>query len=428
MNLTDAVDVDHAEPSERALHTFSEDMEPELDAEVIEALAAQEDTDALIVRGFEHELEEFLQETPEMHDAMTTYIEARTRLLEKRRSRGFWPTKGRGKSVKGKGKGKKTRDREQLLARIARSHCRRCGALGHWKAGCPLANQGKQDLNASADDDEVYSEVEDEPECQARKHDMSPRVRCVETRYMAMSQVGESDRTRLQVRMSKFLPRHCPVRSKEPGVNAVAISKWGINKKGISLPKISLPKRHPSFVHENLSVSESRPVIATMTRKTPELLMQSAVTSAIGLGLDEEPVLLSATEQSSSFAILDTGASRCIIGEKTLQVLTATLPEDIGSKLETSPSKIKFRFANNESLTSTHRIHFPLKATDRRIVWIAVEVVPGGTPFLFSKRAFKMLGGTLDTTQDVCHMHPLHTELIPLNISHTGLYLINIGD
>ena len=69
VNLTDAVDVDHAEPSERALHTFSEDMEPELDAEVIEALAAQEDTDALIVRGFEHELEEFLQETPESRDA-----------------------------------------------------------------------------------------------------------------------------------------------------------------------------------------------------------------------------------------------------------------------------------------------------------------------------------------------------------------------
>ena len=80
------------------------------------------------------------------------------------------------------------------------------------------------------------------------------------------------------------------------------------------------------------------------------------------------------------------------------------------------------------SVTSSHRIHFPLKAVDRRTVWLAVEVVPGGTPFLLSKRAFKMLGGLLDAVQDICYMKRLHHEPIPLSFSNTGLYLVNVGD
>ena len=143
-----------------------------MDSETIEALAAQEDADAMTICAFENELEEFFQDTPEMHDAMTTYMEARARLLQKRKNRGFWPTKGagRGKGFKGTSKGKRGRDREQLLARIAKSHCRKCGALGHWKAECPLnTEKGATSSAAAANvvvdepsnlEDEVCSEAE----------------------------------------------------------------------------------------------------------------------------------------------------------------------------------------------------------------------------------------------------------------------------
>ena len=70
-----------------------------------------------------------------------SYVEARARLLAKRKSRGFWPVSNHkgGKAsrpFKGKGKGKHA-NRDQLLPRIARSTCRACGERGHWKAECP---------------------------------------------------------------------------------------------------------------------------------------------------------------------------------------------------------------------------------------------------------------------------------------------------
>ena len=117
----------------------SEEIDADLDPEFVEALVAAEDTDAINVATFEADLEEFFQETPEMQSALVSYMDARSRLREKQRSRGFWPVgKGtkKGKSFNSKGKGKGKKDREALLQRIARSHCRLCGERGHWKAEC----------------------------------------------------------------------------------------------------------------------------------------------------------------------------------------------------------------------------------------------------------------------------------------------------
>ena len=70
-------------------HASSDDAEPELDQEFIDALVAQDDADAMTVATFKGEFEEFLQDTPEMFEALTTYIEARSKLIEKKKSRGF---------------------------------------------------------------------------------------------------------------------------------------------------------------------------------------------------------------------------------------------------------------------------------------------------------------------------------------------------
>lgn len=135
---------------ERAFTAHVEDSD-DLDAETFEAFLAAEDQDALVIQSFEQELEEYLQETPEMHEAMVSYLEARNRLLEKKRSRGFWPIKAKGShggSFKGKSKGKGKKQRENLLSRIARSYCRKCGAKGHWKAECPQ-NAGARDPDSN---------------------------------------------------------------------------------------------------------------------------------------------------------------------------------------------------------------------------------------------------------------------------------------
>ena len=49
-------------------------------------MIAQEDADALTVSTFEGEFEDFFQETPEMYEALTSYIEARSKLVEKEKA------------------------------------------------------------------------------------------------------------------------------------------------------------------------------------------------------------------------------------------------------------------------------------------------------------------------------------------------------
>ena len=117
------------------LASGSDDPEPDLDEAFLDTMVAM--ADALHIQGFEEELEMYFQETPEMHEALTSYVEARQRLLQKKKSRGFWPvgsgstSKGGGKGGKfgggGKGKHKGRWGRDQLLLRICRSSCRLCG-------------------------------------------------------------------------------------------------------------------------------------------------------------------------------------------------------------------------------------------------------------------------------------------------------------
>ena len=134
---------------EKVIYVSTHEEEPDLDPEFLESLVAQEDHDALVVQSFETEFEDFIQETPDMHQALVTYMEARQKLLDKRKTRGFWPPKGGGKSgSKGKGyKGKSSR--QNLLARIARSTCRLCNQKGHWKAECPLRTSAQGGTTSS---------------------------------------------------------------------------------------------------------------------------------------------------------------------------------------------------------------------------------------------------------------------------------------
>jgi hypothetical protein len=125
---------------------------------------------------------------------------------------------------------------------------------------------------------------------------------------------------------------------------------------------------------------------------------------------------------------LDTGASRCIIGEKTLEKLKQALPGNLAETFRKQNSQVKFRFGNNQTLTSQYAIQIPLKHVDHKKHWLSVEVVPGATPFLFSKRAFKMLHGSLNSKTDQCHMYKVQKAPIALATSPTGLYLINMLD
>eukprot|EP00435_Cladocopium_sp_Y103_P045782 s902_g13.t1 len=112
----------------------------EIDQDFLDQLATQGDADAMNVVSFEEDREDMFQDVPDLHQALISYQEARTKILEKKKSRGFWgPSSGKGKNKgfgkfqsKGKGSGK-----GNLLLRISHTHCKNCGEQGHWKAECP---------------------------------------------------------------------------------------------------------------------------------------------------------------------------------------------------------------------------------------------------------------------------------------------------
>ena len=413
--------------------------EPELDNEFLDIMIAQSDQDALTIQTFENEFEEFLQETPDLCEAFTTYLDARARLLEKRRTRGFWPvgsSKGKGKSSFKGFKGKsKSKSRDSLLQRIARSHCRKCGALGHWKAECPQrgpheSSSGKDATStasanvtehvspfvtfyADQQGDDVLTD-QDEPEAH-------PSVTCSffnEAIFTCSHEVCcffQIDRHDVSSDSTnhKGLPHH-------PRTHRWSQHTHRLQNRMQQFVRMHHPKTCQS------SVSHSEPCLSGSLRFRDGRVQDGLKKFSFGRNVSPEAFVVA--DQLVSHAILDTGASRCIVGDKTLDRLCQSLPDWLRKSLKIRPSQVKFRFGNNQTLTSMHQVLFPLKCPPgQKMLNLAVEVVPGHTPFLFSKKAFKILGGILDTRNDVCNLSAINIQ-VPLALSQTGLYLLNIID
>ena len=139
--------------TEKVIMLTQEEHDPELDADFIEAMVAMDDQDALTIAAFDPELEDFLQDFRthgKLYKAFVSFQEARQKLLDKKRNRGFGPSRGGKKGFQGRGKRGKGQRREQLLAGIARSNCRLCGENGHWRAECPQRVKESSTSSAAA--------------------------------------------------------------------------------------------------------------------------------------------------------------------------------------------------------------------------------------------------------------------------------------
>eukprot|EP00435_Cladocopium_sp_Y103_P009090 s488_g2.t1 len=111
-----------------------------LDDDTLAQLVNENDEDAAMVVQFEDAIAETIQNDSDLATFFSSYQDARRRLTERAKFRGFWPVKkgfkGSGKKGTGKGNGKG----KTLAQRIANSTCRLCGKKGHWKAECSLRN------------------------------------------------------------------------------------------------------------------------------------------------------------------------------------------------------------------------------------------------------------------------------------------------
>ncbi|CAL1163657.1 unnamed protein product, partial [Cladocopium goreaui] len=128
-----AEDVAESEQVLVAEESFEEDF--------VDQLAAEGDEDAILVCEYESAMQDTIQEDEELAQAYNAYTDARKRLSDRFKNRGFWSSsvsyKGKSKGFKGKGKASMKGSRKSLQQRIFESNCRICGRRGHWKSECP---------------------------------------------------------------------------------------------------------------------------------------------------------------------------------------------------------------------------------------------------------------------------------------------------
>eukprot|EP00434_Breviolum_minutum_P027646 symbB.v1.2.024453.t1/scaffold2319.1/size82456/2 len=93
---------DHQEADDHQPTMAMDVTEDFAEDEIMDALIQEGDEDAALVADFEGTATDVVQSDPELASALTAYTEARRRLSEKFRSRGFWPPSNFGK---GKSKG-----------------------------------------------------------------------------------------------------------------------------------------------------------------------------------------------------------------------------------------------------------------------------------------------------------------------------------
>jgi hypothetical protein len=288
-----------ADDSEKAftlsMAAGSEETEPELDGEFLDAMVACEDQDALQVQSFEDELELFFQETPELQEALVSYVEARARLLAKRKSRGFWPVSNHkggkaSRSFKGKGKGKQA-NRDQLLQRIARSTCRACGERAHWKAECPKYGKPGSMSGSSRTTEATTSVAQVDPAC---ADDFAILEKLPED---AVVHVAEA------MMCKTGLPRD----RVSDGLSRLVTKVQGVKPQPSKTPTLKPPLslRTPFRMAKTTpQVTESRtpPVCSLLPQELPEVSANHAREQVVE-------------------AVLDTGASRCVMGKVLLEGL-----------------------------------------------------------------------------------------------------------
>ena len=338
--------------------------EDQLDEEALETLAAF-DEDASLVLQFEGTLLDTIQEDQDLSAFYVSYQDARRRLLEKSKSRGFWPIKGNKGSRKGKGKGFKGRSKG-LAHRIANSACRLCGQTGHWKAECPQKKTGASGSESGQVPTSVVIDLEtslfDIPE--ANSEPLNSCQKCFVSFGIPSPCFREKMKTRLMC------------------IPAL--------RKKLAQPTILVPQREP-------------------VKPSPPIAEWSA---------DSE---VSCFASTGTVGVVDLGASQTVIGSQQVPELLENLPEHIRKQVKKTKCNLTFRFGNHQTLSSSVALIFPVHTT-----WFRVAIVPGKTPFLLSNAFLRTLQAVIDTEQGTLWSRYLGSFLETTK-SSSGLMLLDLN-
>ena len=343
-------------------------------------LAEQGDEEALMIKDFEDQLIEVCQENQDLATCYSAYAEARAKIRDRLRHRGFWPVQGN----KGKGKGGKKsgrfdqsrfpKKRESLADRIASSNCRRCGARGHWKWECPLKDQqgNQEDVNVAID--VTFSSDHEEI-----LDSLPSGLQGVETMEQLMQDWSFQD--------------------------------W------VSTDQTSLGIFN-SKVNEEFT--ESIFVCTLKRQNVTGHCLGSALIGAMSRRVEGECRTFSRGMECP--AIIDTGASKTVIGQRKVKALIQSMPSEIQRQMNWKKSETVFRFGNNAVLPSVGALYLPFGKR-----WMRIEVVRGETPFLLSNSFLRAIDADVCTRLSTLRLNQLGIE-VPLKTNPKGLFVVQLAD
>eukprot|EP00438_Fugacium_kawagutii_P029976 Skav217703 [mRNA] locus=scaffold2294:90003:97141:- [translate_table: standard] len=353
----------------------------EISDQMLELLVAEGDEDAILMGQFEEALIDTVQADQEMNIFMTSYLEARRRLAEKTKVRGFWPVaKGQsshvgGKKGRGKGWNPMHRGRKPLAQRIAESSCRLCGAKGHWKAECPKRNQianggtSKPPTSAAtmvAVSDPVGSDA-DEDEADV---------------FVLASDIDRSMKDWTRWKHEGF-PSDKTCRS--------PLSRQFYNRVR--------DRMHHIMTHVTPANAVRKPTVEAVHRT----------------GTPSEQKLSS----ENTLGILDLGASQTVMGQHQVEEFLQGIPLSIRERIFEKPVNMTFRFGNNSTVPCKKAMFIPVGH-----VWIKIAIVDSRTPFLISNNVCRNLGAIIDTEKNTIHFRKLN-QTLSLSLSPKKLFLLD---
>ena len=376
-------------------------MEDSFDEEAIEALAAEHDDDATMVLQFEDAIMDTIAADQELATFFSSYQDARRRLAEKGRVRGFWPVrksldKGK-KGGKSKGKG---RGGQSLASRIANSYCRICFKRGHWKDECP-SNPNKSGQSSSSANPMVaptsFAEVNELPAEIAHLPFVAQvsRESNEEQIFFGIVKVGD----------------YSGVNYNRPDINMIK------GKLCTGIKQCLRRRRHPSEAMDPSSVFRvtAPGEVRSNQKKTP---VPNQVQSNPDHKQVPEDICFAST---GTTGVVDLGASQTVIGNRQIPELLERLPLQVRNRVKRTNCNLVFRFGNHQTLTSRHALLLPIADT-----WFRIAIVEGNTPFLLSSDFLrKTLKAIIDTDKGTIWSKALNRE-IEVEITPKNLFLMDL--
>ena len=384
-----AFNVDEVDDDGEEHETFWVSDDP-LDEDTLAQLMSENDEDAALIVQFEEAVTEAVQNDSDLATYFSSYQDARRRLTERVKFRGFWPVKKGSKGFGKKGAGKSGGKGKTLAQRIANSNCRLCGKKGHWKAECSLRSSAASStapsdaasvpISVAVTENDVPSEIVHLPEMHLNEPLSSESEACFGVICNGDIKINGINRVTVQDvvhKMRTALRNELVIRDARDAV------------KPTCLKNSPLPLSHMHDVSDHMASSPGNVDIHFAS--------------------------------SGTNGIVDLGASQTVIGSQQVTDLLQGLPDHVRAKAHRTPCQLVFRFGNHQTLTSKHALMLPLQQG-----WFRIAVVPGPTPFLLSSTFLKQIKAVIDTEEGTMWSKALQRNLV-MERSTKNLFLMDLN-